>query len=74
MRAGSIVRVIALPPGIRSMPSETRRAFRAIIGHRFKVRRIHPEAKVLEPDVSRVVDPLSGSLGNSVWIEPECVA
>ncbi|MEW5980282.1 MAG: hypothetical protein AB1898_31200 [Acidobacteriota bacterium] len=71
---GNIVKVVAVPPDLDRMPKDMQIAFRAIVGHRFKVRSVHPEAKVLELDVSRIVDPLLGSFLNSVWIEPECVA
>jgi hypothetical protein len=72
---GSFVTVIALPPGYSTLPRDSRLAFRAIVGCRFRVAAVtveHP--RWVQLDVHRVVDPLLGSFRNSVYLEPECIA
>ena len=71
---GSIVRVLAVPPDVASMPAETKRAFRAAVGHRFKIRGIRRAALLIELDVSRRVVPLVSGFGHSIWVEPEFLA
>jgi len=75
VRTGSFVTVVALPPGFSLLPRDSRRAFRSILGHRFRVAAVTAEVpRWLQLDVHRIVDPLLGSFGNSVYVEPECVA
>ncbi len=74
IRVGSIVRVKRIPPGLSKLPRDSQRAFRAIVGHRFRVAGMTAEApRWLELNVGRIVDPLLGSFGNTVYLEPECV-
>ncbi len=74
LRVGSIVRVVAIPThGYSTLPANSRRVFRLIIGHRFRVRSITDPPGVLELNVAGVVDRAVGSIGNTVWLEPECV-
>ena len=75
VRVGSIVRVASLPPGFQTLPRDSKQAFRAIIGHRFRVAGVtKTEPHWLELNVGRIVDPLLRSFGNTVYLEPECVA
>jgi hypothetical protein len=71
-RRGDSVLVLSVPPPIKTMPLETRRAFKLSVGHRFKVRGID-EAGLLELMVGRVVDKAVGGFMNTIWIEPEFV-
>lgn len=75
VRVGSFVRVIALPPGFDSLQRESRSVFRAILGHRFRVQAVtSEEPRWLQLEVGRIVDKPPDSVGNVVWLEPECVA
>ena len=75
VRTGSIVRVVALPPGISSLPRDSRRAFHLILGHRFRVAAVTTEQpRWLQLDVHRIVDQALGTYRNTVYVEPECVA
>ena len=72
LKQGSIIRVVAVPPGVsRGSPRDTRRLFRAMVGRQFKVRAIEREPLLLlRLDVSKVGVPLLGSTAHEVWIEP----
>jgi len=75
VRVGSIVRVVVLPPGFQSLHRESKSVFRAILGHRFRVEAITSEdPRWLQLEVGRIVDEPPHSVGNVVWLEPECVA
>lgn len=76
LKRGSIIRVIAVPPGVtRQSPRDTRRLFRAMVGRRFKVRAVERDPLLLlRLDVSSVGVRVLGSSGHEVWIEPEYVA
>ena len=76
VRVGSIVRVVSLPPrsSYVALPMKSRRVFRLIIGHPFRVYALTVPPGLPELRVSRVVDPVLGGIGHSVWLEPECVA
>ena len=75
VRVGSFVRVAKLPPGFGTLPCDSKRAFRAILGHRFRVAGVtDSKPHWLELNVHRIVDPLLGSFGNTVYLEPECLA
>ena len=69
---GDAVLVLSVPPSVKGMPLETRRAFRLSVGHQFKIR---GKNKIgwLELNVGRVVDPVLGGFMNTIWIEPTCV-
>jgi len=75
IRTGRFVTVVALPTGYATLPRESRRAFRAIVGQRFRVAAVTVELpRWVQLDVHRIVDPLLGSFRNTVYLEPECVA
>ena len=69
---GDAVLVLAVPPSVKGMPRETRRAFRLSVGHQFKIRGRN-KIGWLELNVGRVVDPVLGGFMNTIWIEPTCV-
>jgi len=63
------------PAWLLSLPRESRRAFRLILGHRFRVAAVTTEQpRWLQLDVHRIVDQALGTYRNSVYVEPECVA
>lgn len=61
VRVGSIVRVVSLPPrsSYVALPMKSRRVFRLIIGHPFRVYALTVPPGLPELRVSRVVDPAS---------------
>ena len=67
---GNLVRVTRVPPGYSELPRESRRRFRAIVGHRFRVAAIASEPRWIELNVGRILGRLSHSLGKTVWLEP----
>jgi len=74
VRVGSFVRIIAVPPEVKAMPGETRRVFRAAVGHGFKVQAVRRSPLLVELNVSRIARPLVGGTGHSIWVEPEFLA
>lgn len=75
VKVGSIVRVVAVPPAVlQQSPRDTRKLFKALVGHRFKVKSIEREPVRLEFEVSRIAAPLIGESRHTVYIEPEFVA
>jgi hypothetical protein len=75
---GSVVRVIAVPPGVSRLPRETKRVFRAVLGRRFKVRAILRNPVRAELEVSRVTGTSSrggrSKTFDTIWVEPEFLA
>lgn len=75
VKLGSIVRIVAVPPDVlKQSPRDTRKLFKALVGHRFKVRRIERDPVLLEFDVSRIAVPLIGGSRHTVYFEPEFLA
>ena len=75
LKVGSIVRVVAVPPSVLAHgPRPTTRLFKALVGHRFKLRALHRNPVLLELEVSRVAVGVIGGLKHVIYIEPDFVA
>ena len=64
MEVGDWVRLVAIPPGVKQGPRETRAIFRRALGQTFKVQAFD-EYGHAELDLSRKVARL-----NTIWVEP----
>lgn len=72
-RSGDTVRVLRVPADVAAASAEeTRTAFRLAVGKTYEVQAVN-EIGWLELDLGAEVDQALGTIGNTIWIEPDCV-
>lgn len=70
IQAGSLVIFVTMPPGIETLPEESRRVFRFCLGRTYRVEEIDRWGLVIL-DVSADIDHLFGGFMNEIHVEPE---
>lgn len=72
-QTGDTVRVLRVPEDVAAASAEeTRMAFRLAIGKTYAVQAVN-EIGWLELDLGAEADQALGTIGNTIWIEPDCV-
>jgi len=70
---GDRIRVLRMPADVTALGAEeTRIAFRFAVGNTFEVRGVNAIGW-LEIDLGAEADRALGTIGNTIWIEPDCV-
>jgi len=72
-KAGDTVRVLRVPGDVSTLPpEETKAAFRLAVGKTFEVEGVN-DIGWLEINLGVEADRALGTIGNTIWIEPDCV-
>lgn len=72
-RTGDTVRVLRVPADVSAASAEeTRTAFRLAVGKTYEVQAVN-EIGWLEIELGAEADQALGTIGNTIWIEPDCV-
>ena len=72
-RTGDTVRVLRVPTDLAATSEEeTRAAFRLAVGKTYQVQAVN-EIGWLEIELGAEADQAFGTIGNTIWIEPDCV-